>query len=110
MGVIEGEAVILLGQYHRKVGWAKRIYIYRPTDHKPFGCPCLGVTHSFVSSDAMKNHLSPLFSSLEFMYIPLYVLYMHYGKSCPDPYRSENIAWVGVLPCSRYEQLMTSLQ
>jgi hypothetical protein len=41
----------------------QRGFIY--TEHNPFCRPCLGVTHSFISSDAMRSHLSPLFASLE---------------------------------------------
>ncbi len=41
----------------------QRGFIY--TEHTYFGRPCLGVTHSFVSSDAMRSHLSPFFASLE---------------------------------------------
>jgi hypothetical protein len=48
----------------------QRGFIY--TEHKPFGRPCLDVTHSFISSDAMRSHLSPLFASLEKGYLCIF--------------------------------------
>ncbi len=56
-----------IGLSYRSVRLHQRGFIY--TDHKPFGRPCLGVTHSFISSDAMRSHLSPMFASLKKGYL-----------------------------------------
>jgi hypothetical protein len=51
-------------------GCAERGFIY--SEHKPFDRPCLGVTHSFISFDAMRSHLPPLFASLEKGYLCIF--------------------------------------